>query len=405
VWPPTSGAAIRRAVLVRGLAAVSPADLLLLGDPTATAPGAAAGVSDAAELAAVLGVDRVATVPVVRRTHARGPLARFDSFAFVEATNIDAARTAERIADSGLPLADYSQIWCLREPALAAVADLLPGVPRVVDLDEADHVRLLQEARTAATSIVRAPTRREPVARVVRSTVSAARWYRLKRHCAEQATAAVVSSAAGAAQLRITAEIVPNCTLDGDDARSARPVAPAAERGPVVSFVGRLNYQPNIEGVVWFATEVLPRLRALVPDVRVRIAGLGDERIAVAAQPGVEILGEVPDTGAELDAARVSIAPLRSGSGTRLKIVEALAHGVPVVTTTVGCEGLDLVDGHDVLVADTAEAFARRCAEVLTDDARAAALADQGRATHAVRFHEHVAHAAVAAVVDRVEAG
>jgi glycosyltransferase involved in cell wall biosynthesis len=406
VWPPTSGAAIRRAVLVRALSAIAPTDLLLFGDPANHAIEATAGAPDPATLSEVLGVDRVAAVPVVPVPPSRGPLARFDSYAYVEATNIDAARTGEGIRACGLPLDDYTQIWCLREAAFAAVADILPRVPRVLDVDEADHVRLLQEARSAASELARSGVRRS-LGRTVRSTVTAARWYRMKRRRALAAAACLVSSAAEAARLRITADVVPNCTLDSGHAAGSgagpRTVVPVAERGPVVSFVGRLNYQPNIDGVVWFATEVLPHLRELVPDVRIRIAGRGDARIAVAVQPGVEVLGEVDDPAAELDLARLSIAPLRSGSGTRLKIIEALAHGVPVVTTSIGCEGLDLVVGRDVLVADTGEAFARRCADVLTDDALATALGEQGRARHEERFGEQVAHAAVAAVVDRVE--
>jgi glycosyltransferase involved in cell wall biosynthesis len=108
----------------------------------------------------------------------------------------------------------------------------------------------------------------------------------------------------------------------------------------------------------------------------------------------------VPDTGPYWARARVFIVPLRVGGGTRLKILEALARGVPVVSTSIGCEGLDLRHGEDLLVADDAAAFAASVARLLGDDELCASLARHGRATVEARydwraigdgFHESVA--------------
>jgi glycosyltransferase involved in cell wall biosynthesis len=152
-------------------------------------------------------------------------------------------------------------------------------------------------------------------------------------------------------------------------------------------FVGALDYEPNTEAVEWFVREVLPRVRAQVPDACVRIVGRGAERVAWAAEvPGVQLVGAVPELAAELDRADVSIVPIRVGAGTRLKVVEALANRLPLVTTTVGCEGIDVRNGHDALIADDAASFAGACVRLLSDGALRQRLADAGAELFARRY-------------------
>lgn len=125
-------------------------------------------------------------------------------------------------------------------------------------------------------------------------------------------------------------------------------------------FVGPLNFAPNRDGVAWFAEEILPKLGG----VTLTVAG---EPAGVPAPAGVGYAGRVADVRPVMARAGVVVVPLRSGSGTRLKILEALAMGKAVVSTSVGAEGLDVTDGQDILIRDDADGFAAAVAQVLSD--------------------------------------
>jgi glycosyltransferase involved in cell wall biosynthesis len=171
-------------------------------------------------------------------------------------------------------------------------------------------------------------------------------------------------------------DVVPN----GVDLERFVPVG-GRPKAAAVLFTGSLDYPPNAEGILWFATEVLPRLRARQPEVRLTIVGRNPPRRvrALAADPTVEVTGRVDDLKPYHEAAAVAVAPLRSGSGTKLKVLEALAVGRPLVATAVAAEGIAVVDGVHLLVRDDPDEFARAVAELLEDPARGAALAAAGR--------------------------
>jgi glycosyltransferase involved in cell wall biosynthesis len=156
---------------------------------------------------------------------------------------------------------------------------------------------------------------------------------------------------------------------------------PPADRRPEIDFVfvGSMDWLPNSEGVVWFAREILPLIRQRKPDCRVAIVGRqpGPEVLALAAaDPGIQVTGTVPDVRPYLWNAKVSILPLRVGGGTRLKVYEAMAAGLPLVSTTVGVEGLMGEPGRDLLIADSPADFADRCVELLDDPTRARQMGD-----------------------------
>jgi len=147
-----------------------------------------------------------------------------------------------------------------------------------------------------------------------------------------------------------------------------RPVG--VRRDPLtILFVGTLSYLPNEDGVGHFIRDILPLIRSRLPDVRLRVVGAGPpERPALLVADGVDVVGAVPDVGPEFARAGQLVVPLRAGSGTRIKILEAFNHGTPVVSTTIGAAGLDLSDGDQALIADAPQAFADRCLRVMTDD-------------------------------------
>jgi glycosyltransferase involved in cell wall biosynthesis len=166
------------------------------------------------------------------------------------------------------------------------------------------------------------------------------------------------------------------------------PPARGAALPPRILFVGTLGFLPNEDAALWLAEAIAPRLRQLVPSAQVAVAGLpGSARlIAAMARAGVEYLG-APESLAECYAnAAVAIAPLRGGSGTKLKVLEAWQHGLPVVATSHACRGLGAIPDHDVLRADSATGLANACARLLMDEAFAARLATNGQALLRRRF-------------------
>jgi len=148
---------------------------------------------------------------------------------------------------------------------------------------------------------------------------------------------------------------------------------PDARRENELVFIGGFDHRPNMDGVGWFVGEAWPRVREAVPDATLTVIGSNapPEVHEMADLPGVQVLGYVPDTNPHLDRAAVSIAPLRYGAGMKGKVIEALACGVPVVTTAVGVQGLLVVSGEQLLLADDPEGFAAAVVSLLRDPVRA----------------------------------
>ncbi len=138
-------------------------------------------------------------------------------------------------------------------------------------------------------------------------------------------------------------------------------------------FIGSMDWMPNIDGVRWFLDEVLPLIRANKPNCRVAIVGRNPppSLTAGAKDPLIKITGTVADVRPFLWQSALSIVPLCVGGGTRLKIFESLAAGTPVVSTTIGAEGLPLKHGKTIRIGDTGQEFAAECLNLLNDpDAR-----------------------------------
>jgi glycosyltransferase involved in cell wall biosynthesis len=143
-----------------------------------------------------------------------------------------------------------------------------------------------------------------------------------------------------------------------------------------------MDWLPNIEGVHWFATEILPRIRREMPEVRFTIVGRNPApSIWHLAQPeeGVEVTGTVPDVRPYLIEGDVMVVPLKSGGGTRIKILEAMAAGIPIISTTVGAEGLGLTPGKEIVIADDPADFAREALQLLSGPRIASELAKRAR--------------------------
>jgi len=201
-----------------------------------------------------------------------------------------------------------------------------------------------------------------------------------RRACAE-ASHVVVCSEADREAIRYASEVlvVPN----GYDI----PRIPVGRRtldgqARTLMFPGMFLTPANKEGAVFFAREVMPRVRQRLPDAHIRIVGQpSPEVLALSGCDGVEIVGAVDSIEDELVKADAVVVPLRIGTGTRLKILEAWAHAIPVVSTTVGAEGLPVLDRTNLLLADSAAELADACVQVLTDKNLRVRLGDAGRRT------------------------
>jgi len=134
-------------------------------------------------------------------------------------------------------------------------------------------------------------------------------------------------------------------------------------------FLGTLSYYPNIDAVQFFHTSILPGVRKLCPDAHLAVVGKEPETPILSLHDGVGCIvhGQVPDVTPYFNTAALVVAPIRLGSGTRIKVLEALARGKAVVATSTAVEGLDLRPAVDLEIADTADAFTAACARLLND--------------------------------------
>jgi len=154
----------------------------------------------------------------------------------------------------------------------------------------------------------------------------------------------------------------------GVDLAQYAPDPAAKEPAPLITFVGAMDWEPNVDGVEYFCSEVWPAIKAEVPQARFRIVGRNPvRRVQKWASDSIEVTGRVPSVVEHLRDSAAVIVPLRIGGGTRLKIYEAMATAKAVVSTTVGAEGLDVHSGRDIILADDAKAFAQSVIMLLRD--------------------------------------
>jgi len=273
----------------------------------------------------------------------------------------------------------YDLVWIHR----AGTFELI-GRPRlgrtIVDLDDLEDQKILGRLdamrRQPSSGGVRGAVHRHAAA--AQAGRNASRWVRFQQGVARSVDTVVLCS-----QDDLEVAGLPNAVVvpNGYDA----PENPLGHLDvgdpPVIMFQGSMRYGPNTDGARWFVTDIAPLVRRQLPGLQIRLVGDPDGVVrGLDRRPQVTVVGSVESMDGELARADLAVVPLRYASGTRLKILEALAHRIPVVSTTIGAEGLGLEPGRHLLVADDAEGFARACVAALTQPELRGRLVAEGQA-------------------------
>jgi O-antigen biosynthesis protein len=306
-------------------------------------------------------------------------LARWGRPVFIYRSKRPAADYEGRLWAEGVetaPLVEYARLLRERRPAVAVlsrpeVADLLirplrlaaPNIKIIFDMVDAHFVRYGREAETTgdAEAARRAESYRELETRLARSSDMV--W------CASSEDGRVMESAAPSVPVRVVPTIH----------RPRGIGAPFDARGNLL-FVGNYRHHPNEDAVHYLVREILPRVRELLPGAAVLLVGdNASDEIRAYDSEQVRVLGYVPDVEPLLETCRVFVAPLRFGAGMKGKILEAFAHGLPVVTTTVGAESMGIADGEQALIRDDPREFAEATARLYLDGHLWEKLARGGR--------------------------
>lgn len=267
----------------------------------------------------------------------------------------------------------YDLVWFSRPITFEALGKYVDA-PIIVDLDDLEH-----EKASGALKL-----RSERASRGVGDRISdyqtrrnIERWIAYYHKLSQQVKVACVCSELDRKRLGIpNAMVVPN----GYERVEVNQATDRSTHGARIVMQGSLTYAANVDGANWLVREVAPVLRRECSDVSIRLVGrCGAEVRRLADPPEIVVTGFVESMRTELENARLVAVPIRYGGGTRIKILEAFAYGVPVVSTTVGAEGLAVRHGEHLLIADAPEDFARACMTLLTDEALRERLVANGR--------------------------
>ncbi len=155
----------------------------------------------------------------------------------------------------------------------------------------------------------------------------------------------------------------------------------AKRSNPIILFLGAMCVRRNIDAVIWFIKKIFPKIKKAIPEVQFQIVGHrpGKEISVLNKISGIKVIGTVEDVRPYYEKAKVYVAPFRFGEGTRLKILEAMATGVPIVSTKEGCQGIDVVDGEHLLIAKNKNEFGEKVIELLSSPQKSKVLAESAR--------------------------
>ncbi len=381
-YPPQKGTALRNWGLIAGLSSHHQVSLLNF-----LAPGQAPQLAPPLVAACA----RVETVPQPVRT-IRDRLRDLVATRQPDmALRLAAEPYGQRLADwlaresfdvihiEGIELAPYLDV-------IEAAPPRCEGRARPLVVFDDHNCEYLLQQRTCLTDL-RIPARWPGAA------YSLVQWRRLLRYEAlacRRADRVLAVSEADAAALRqlipgLDVTVVPN----GIDTQTYTPTPPHSHTATpphphthTLVFTGTMNFRPNVDAVLWFARKVLPLVRRVMPEAHFVVVGQRPHRRLdeLRGDPAITLTGWVEDTRPYIAQAAVYVAPLRMGGGTRLKLLEAMAMGKPVVATRLGAEGYPVTHGRELLLADTPADFAAAVVALLRAPEQQAGLGQAARA-------------------------
>jgi glycosyltransferase involved in cell wall biosynthesis len=375
-WPSTGGGLIRLAKVIDAVSQLGETDLFTLYDPRRVPLELPRSVSVARlETAPYPGTPsqrrwrtawmtrRGVPMEVVMRSFDRSPRFRFEAW------------RQDR----------YDLVWFSTAATFAWMGRPRLG-PTIVDLMDLEDVKADQRS-----SILRAQQRDGGLGHRVRRIAAAAQAGKNARdwRTFQQSVAAGVERVVLCSDADVRRSGLPNAAMVPNTYERPTRSVGHADVGdpPVILLQGSLHYPPNTDAVDWLIDEIAPRLWESVPGAEIRLVGRPTTGVKRRHRPpAVTVVGSVPEMEPELARADIAVVPLRIGSGTRLKILESFAHRVPVVSTTLGADGLDVRDGTHLLLADDATTFAAACQRLLSEPDLRKRLVDAGEELFLQRY-------------------
>jgi glycosyltransferase involved in cell wall biosynthesis len=388
-WPAESGGQIRLATQIDALSRIGEVDLFSFYDVRGPELVIPVGVR-----LARLGTTPYPAVGPSRRWQVVWLLRRGVPLSVAMRMQDPGPRRAFRVFASGA----YDAVWFRTAATWVWLGRPRLG-PTIVDLDVLDD-----EVERQQAELIHARPARGLVGHIqkgideARARVNAADWRRLQSAIAEATDTVVVCSTDDADRLGVpNVAVLPNTYADPE--RPAGKQTPSDP--PTVLFQASFDYPPNADAAHWLASVVGPRIRDRVPGTMIRLVGRSIPEVeALADGSMVTVTGRVPAMKTELARADVVVVPLRSGSGTRVKILESFAHRIPVVSTSLGAEGLDVADGVHLLLADTPSTMAEACDRLHDDPELRHRLVDAAQQRFRDRYETRVARERVREIVD-----
>lgn len=359
-YPPHQGTSLRNWHILRGLALSYQVSLLSFVEPEQTA--------DAAALQPLYDLcQTVGTVPVPTRSR----LTRLGQL------------FTSRLPDMAHRLYDPAFALRLRQWLEANLFDIV----QVEGIELARYIQVIREASPTSQILFDDHNAEAELQRrnfltdmgrpgrwpaAAYSFIQTHRLRRFERWAMHQATWVVAVSEPDARQLRTLAPDKPVTVIPNSIDTTAYLLSPGGELNHYpfdLLFMGKMDYRPNVDAVLWFAEMIWPLIQAVRPQTRWAIVGQKpDARLDLLRRyPGITITGRVDAVQPYLAGASVVLMPFRAGSGTRLKLIEAMAAGKAVVSTTLGAEGFPVQSGRELFLADTPELFAQAVLRLLAD--------------------------------------
>jgi glycosyltransferase involved in cell wall biosynthesis len=260
---------------------------------------------------------------------------------------------------------------------MAAYAVLLDSIPQVCNIQDVLTARYLGYVKQGSVSLSRILDMEE--------------WLKLKRFepwlCAQLKIIGVVSEEEGQLLQELAPEVRVHVLRPGVDPSYFEPF-PDSKREKTIVFLGRLGYRPNVESALRIANSIFPRIRQQIPEARLIIVGSDPPGrvLALRAREGITVTGRVPDVRPYLGRAAVSLCPVSTGGGVKIKILQSLAMATSVVTNTFGATGLGLTPGENFLLAEDDESLGAACSALLSNPAHWRRIGNAGR-EHVIRRH------------------